>query len=103
MKYFVDNLGKYLGGFSDDAILPIGTEVPIPPDDARQIWNGNAWGANPGLTRYDQLRALDIATIDTIVALVRLLIQKNIIVPATDLTPAQRQFLQQRKTIEDLP
>lgn len=42
MKYFVDDSGAYLGGWIDspptDAI-----QVPAPPQDARQIWNGTDW------------------------------------------------------------
>lgn len=42
-KYFVDGDGVYLGGF-DGAEPPEGAiEVPEPPDDGRQIWNGSAW------------------------------------------------------------
>lgn len=42
-KYFVDTIGRYIGGF-DGAESPEGAiEVPIAPDDARQIWNGTSW------------------------------------------------------------
>lgn len=42
-KFFVDEAGTYLGGF-DGAEPPIGAiEVPFPPDDARQIWDGSNW------------------------------------------------------------
>lgn len=50
-KFFVDGSGKYLGGFDGVgalALVPRGaTEVPEPPEDARQIWDGQAWGAKP--------------------------------------------------------
>lgn len=43
-KYYVDADGKYLGGFDDATPPENAIEVPEPPDDARQIWNGSAWG-----------------------------------------------------------
>lgn len=48
MKYYVDDQGKYLGGW--DANPPAGAiEVPEAPDDARQVWNfqTSTWGAVP--------------------------------------------------------
>lgn len=42
-KFFVDNLGNYIGAF-DGAEPPDGSvEVPSPPSDARLVWNGSAW------------------------------------------------------------
>lgn len=42
-KFFVDVDGNYLGGF-DGAEPPAGAiEVPVPPSDAREIWDGLAW------------------------------------------------------------
>lgn len=42
-QYFVDNTGKYLGGF-DGVEPPVGSiEVPFAPDDARQLWQNGAW------------------------------------------------------------
>ena len=44
MKYYVDDLGVYLGGWDQNP--PEGAiEVPFPPADARQIWTGAGWGA----------------------------------------------------------
>lgn len=44
-KFYVDINGAYVGGF-DGAEPPEGTiEVPIPPQDARQVWNGTEWDA----------------------------------------------------------
>jgi hypothetical protein len=38
MKYYIDNDGNYIGGW--DSNPPDGLiEVPLPPDDANQIWN----------------------------------------------------------------
>lgn len=38
-KYFVDVSGAYIGGF-DGADPPLGSiEVPVAPEDARQIWH----------------------------------------------------------------
>ena len=48
-KYFVDEAGVYIGGF-DGADPPNGAiEVPIAPDDARQIWDAltQAYGEIP--------------------------------------------------------
>ena len=44
-KYFVDQAGNYIGAF-DGAEPPAGCiEVLSAPDDARQCWNGEGWGA----------------------------------------------------------
>jgi len=45
MKYYVDNLGNYLGSFSDNnPAIPQGAiEVPNQPEHARQIWDGSTW------------------------------------------------------------
>jgi hypothetical protein len=48
-KYFVDVSGAYVGGF-DGAEPPDGSiEVPMAPDDARQIWDAltQAYGVIP--------------------------------------------------------
>lgn len=46
MRYFVDEEGRYLGGW--DANPPAGAiEVPSAPSDARQLWNGNIWSGIP--------------------------------------------------------
>jgi len=46
-KYYVDLDGGYIGGF-DGAKPPAGAiEVPEPPDDARQKWDGTKWLAAP--------------------------------------------------------
>lgn len=46
MKYFIDEQGRYLGGWSQNP--PRGAiEVPFAPDDARQPWLGDRWGAVP--------------------------------------------------------
>ncbi len=42
-KYYVDDAGNYIGGF-DGVEPPAGAiEVPFPPEDARQKWDGAAW------------------------------------------------------------
>lgn len=57
-KFYVDGSGKYLGGFEgrpkkgggekDHPGVPAAaTEVPAPPGDARQVWNGAKWSAAP--------------------------------------------------------
>lgn len=46
MNYYVDTAGNYLGGW--DANPPTGAiEVPEPPQDARQVWVGQAWRGIP--------------------------------------------------------
>ncbi|MEX5744640.1 hypothetical protein [Massilia sp. X63] len=46
-QYFVDEQGRYLGGF-DGAEPPEGAiEVPHPPADARMVWDGEQFGAAP--------------------------------------------------------
>lgn len=46
MKYFIDDTGKYLGGWEFNQ--PEGAiEVPYAPYDARQIWLGDKWGDIP--------------------------------------------------------
>lgn len=46
MKYYVDAAGSYLGGW--DASPPAGAiEVPTAPEDARQVWDGQAWSPLP--------------------------------------------------------
>ena len=51
-RYFVDEVGRYLGAFAASFICgeiiqadpPEGAiEVPVAPSDARQVWNGEAW------------------------------------------------------------
>lgn len=42
-KFYVDNAGKYLGGF-DGALPPDGSiEVQAPPPDGRMTWDGSKW------------------------------------------------------------
>lgn len=49
--YYVDESGKFLGGFSGEGALgklPEGAkEVPSAPEHGRQVWNGSQWGAKP--------------------------------------------------------
>jgi hypothetical protein len=45
-QYFVDQQGRYLGGF-DGAEPPEGAiEVPYPPVDARMVWDGEQFGVD---------------------------------------------------------
>ena len=50
-RYFVDSQGRYVGGFDGAGALvrvpPSSVEVPLPPEDARQTWNGTQWSAPP--------------------------------------------------------
>lgn len=42
-QYFVDSNGRFLGGFSDAEPPENSIEVPSPPDDGRQKWDGAQW------------------------------------------------------------
>ena len=42
-KFFVDVSGTYLGGFDGAEPPTEAIEVPFPPGDVRQIWDGAAW------------------------------------------------------------
>ena len=46
-KFFVDGAGKYLGGFDGTAPPKGAIEIPSPPADARQVWDGQKFGAKP--------------------------------------------------------
>ena len=46
MKYFVDEQGRYLGGW-DQGRPDGGIEVQAPPEDARMTWDGEAWQPSP--------------------------------------------------------
>lgn len=46
-RYYVDNTGAYLGGFSGIDPPENAIEVPTAPDDARCIWDGSQWVAPP--------------------------------------------------------
>ena len=53
-KYYVTEAGAYIGGY-DGVEPPIGAiEVPVAPEDARQVWDfsAQAWGPIPPLTDY---------------------------------------------------
>lgn len=46
MKYFVDAQGRYLGAW-DQGGPDGGVEVQTPPEDARMVWDGEAWQPSP--------------------------------------------------------
>lgn len=46
MRYYVDADGNYLGGWDNNPPQE-SIEVPEPPVDARQKWNGDSWGEIP--------------------------------------------------------
>lgn len=46
MNYFIDTQGNYLGGWDTNS-PGSALEVPFPPLDARQKWNGEDWGPIP--------------------------------------------------------
>jgi hypothetical protein len=45
----VDQAGRFLGGFSPDAVPEGASIVPTPPVDARQVWSGSAWSTAPAI------------------------------------------------------
>lgn len=55
MKFYVDDQGAYLGGWTSNP--PAGArEVPSAPSDARQPWLGESWGEVPS----DPVTTIDI-------------------------------------------
>lgn len=45
-KYYVDDIGNYLGGFGEGVTPPDGgLEVPNPPNHALQLWVASQWQA----------------------------------------------------------
>jgi hypothetical protein len=42
-KYYIDSNNKYIGGFAGSEAPPGAIEVPLPPDNAHQEWNGSGW------------------------------------------------------------
>jgi len=42
MRYYIDGAGRYLGGWDQNPPADA-TEVPTPPADARQLWDGSLW------------------------------------------------------------
>lgn len=59
MKYYVDEQGNYLGGWSDNP--PSGAiEVPSAPDDARRVWDGDKWDGFR-LTFQEALKSVNLA------------------------------------------
>lgn len=61
-KFFVRPDGSYIGGFDGADALKLvpadAVEVPAPPDDARQTWNGAAWSAKPAPEKRLTVEAL---------------------------------------------
>ena len=76
-KFYVDVNGKFLGTFIGreftdengnvtivEAEVPAGAiEVSSPPEDARQIWDGNAWTSLNEIAFYAELRAVSYPSI----------------------------------------
>lgn len=67
-RFFVKPDGSYIGGFDGAGALALvpadAIEVPAPPEDARQVWNGGAWGPKPAAPKrvdLDQLAARLVA------------------------------------------
>lgn len=54
-KYYVDQVGTYIGGF-EGVDPPTGSiEVPSAPESASQVWTGSAWSASLPVPNIDQL------------------------------------------------
>lgn len=70
MKYYVDKDSSYLGGADGKPLSDY--EVPFPPEDARQIWNG---------VEYDPI---SIAILDT---------EKNNVVDFTNIDPFLKAYV----------
>lgn len=51
MKYFVDENGRYLGGFDGPSTPQNSTEIDAPPPDGRMVWNGTEWTVPSGVAR----------------------------------------------------
>lgn len=76
MKYFVGGDGVYLGAFQ--GLEPEGgIEVDMPPEDGRQVWDGNQWGPIPvevpqSVSRFQARAALHqsgkLAEVETAIA-----------------------------------
>lgn len=49
MRYYVNNQNNYIGGSDGDPLSE--NEVPFPPEDARQKWNGSD---------YDPISSIDL-------------------------------------------
>jgi hypothetical protein len=46
-KFYIDANGAYIGGFVGTNPPEGAVEVPTAPQDAEQIWDGEAWGEIP--------------------------------------------------------
>lgn len=63
-KYYVTSSGSYIGGF-DGAAPPSGSiEVPTPPVNASQTWNGSAWSTPPNNYQLSKVTAWRRMTTD---------------------------------------
>jgi osmotically-inducible protein OsmY len=52
-KYYVDDNGKFLGGWIGEHEAPTGgVEVPYPPNDAQELWDGSEW--QPKIKSYQE-------------------------------------------------
>lgn len=83
VKYYVDTTGKYLGGTDGKPLSAI--EVPAPPDDARQHWNGTDF--EPLSDSATETDIIDNCH-DTLKAFI-LCINDGTIVPGSKMTNAQ--------------
>ena len=63
MKYFIDEQGRYLGAW-DQGGPDGGIEVQTPPEDARMVWDGEAWQPSPEQV-FAQMQGLVQSSMDT--------------------------------------
>lgn len=84
-NFYVDNQGKYIGGF-DGVEPPIGgLEVPHPPAHASHTWDGNSWIEQP-LNIDDIINIIKGEAFRRIVRIVPEWKQRNLLARASELT-----------------
>ena len=58
-KFFIDQNGKYIGGF-DGATPPVNAiEIPSAPEHAENIWDGTSWVKSPEQIIQEVEQAID--------------------------------------------
>lgn len=67
-EYYVDQGGNYIGGFCGAEPPSWAIEVPTPPNNGTDLWDGSKWVAVPNFEAdnaavLEQLQALDLKSI----------------------------------------
>jgi len=87
MKYYVDNSNRYIGGTDGDPLS--GNEVPYPPEDARQKWNGSDYDpVSAADLNADKDKKVDFANVDPFLKAYVLAVNDGSIVPGSNMTGA---------------